>query len=145
MAYRNRSARPHGSSLRKRRSIRPLVENLEIRLVLSQVPLAVPTNALAGASITSLVSSSDGLVSYPLANGGTALMLSSGDTGPLAVNGQNTSQPASARHPFAGDCQPHPRPRPGRLPLTIRRNTAGPDWPVRLHSRSRSSQRTEST
>ena len=95
MAYRKRSARPHGSSLRKRRSIRPLVENLEIRLVLSQVPLAVPTNALAGASITSLVSSSDGLVSYPLANGGTTLMLSSGDTGPLAVNGQNTSQPAS--------------------------------------------------
>ena len=95
MAYRNRSARPHGSSLRKRRSIRPLVENLEIRLVLSQVPAAVPTNALAGASITSLVSSSDALVPYPLANGGTTLMQNSGDLGPLAVDGQNTSQPTS--------------------------------------------------
>ncbi len=75
MASRKRAIRPLGATHRKHRSVRPLLEDLEVRLVLTQGP-------------------STGLVSYPLASGGTALMLSMGATGLLANDGTIGSQSA---------------------------------------------------
>jgi hypothetical protein len=79
MASRKRSLRPLGVSRRRQRSVRPLLEDLEVRLVLAQVP------------------GSD-LVSYPLVHGGTALMLASGATitKPLENGNPIAPQPAQA-------------------------------------------------
>ena len=79
MSSRKRSLRPLSFPRRRQRSVRPLLENLEVRIVLSQSP------------------GSD-LVSYPLAHGGTALMEGSGATAtqPLANGEPIVSQPAAA-------------------------------------------------
>jgi hypothetical protein len=83
MSSRKRSQRSLIASQRKRRSILPLVENLENRLVLSA---SQPVGALAAAA-----ADGSGLVQFPLANGGTAWMLGSGSPGLLANQGQGSS------------------------------------------------------
>ena len=107
MASRKRSVRLFVSSRRKRRSILPLLENLENRLVLSvsqstvplassstvsqsTAPLALASNLPADAAAAWL-SGGSGLVAFPLANGGTAWMLGAGSSGPLVNQGQGSS------------------------------------------------------
>src|SRR6516165_7218493 len=84
MASRKRSRRPLGSPRRKRRSLRPLLENLEPRLVLAQgtAPLLSP-DLLAGSGIAPWLSLGTGLQPVSLVHGGTAWMLAPGSSGPL--------------------------------------------------------------
>jgi hypothetical protein len=98
MASRKRPRRNLGSLRRKRWSILPLLENLENRLVLSQgippLPLMTP-NFLAGSGAASWLPPENGLVTIPLANGGTAQMLKPGASGPLTPGSPVSSNGAS--------------------------------------------------
>ena len=75
MASRKRSRRPLHSPHRKRRSLRPLLENLEDRVVLSIGNAAlVPPNLLhsSGSGASLILAPENGLIPVPLASGGTA-------------------------------------------------------------------------
>ncbi len=73
MASRKRSRRPAGSLRRIRRSVLPLLENLEDRLVLSLgTSTVVPPNLVSpGGSGAALLGPDNGLVPIALAHGGT--------------------------------------------------------------------------
>ncbi|HZW30421.1 MAG TPA: hypothetical protein VFF52_06900, partial [Isosphaeraceae bacterium] len=83
MASRKRTRRPLGPARRKRRSLRPLLENLENRLVLSQGNSLLPSGlaSLAGSSAASWLAPEPGRVPVPLANGGTAWLQAPGALG----------------------------------------------------------------
>src|SRR5262245_32092143 len=84
MAARKRSRRPLGSPRHKRRSLGPLLENLENRLVLAQgTPPLLPSGVLAGSGVAPWLSLGTGLQPVPLAHGGTAWMLAPESSGPL--------------------------------------------------------------
>ncbi len=96
MASRKRRTRPLASPRRKRRSTLPILENLESRIVLSQV---LPPNPNATGSLSLLPSPHDGLVPYPLASGGMGWLSMPGATGSLAGGQAGSSGTGSGTTP----------------------------------------------
>ncbi len=92
MAFRKRHRRPLSSPRRNRRSVLPLLESLEDRLVLSlgAPPLGYPIPGGSGAA--AVLSPESGLVPFPLAHGGTAWMLAPGSAAPQVPPGPGPSQ-----------------------------------------------------
>jgi hypothetical protein len=100
MALRKRPRRPLSSPRRNRRSVLPLLESLEDRLVLS---LGVPALAYpipGGSGAAAVLSPESGLVPFPLAHGGTAWLLAPGSTGSQPPAGPGSSQGTTAPTPL---------------------------------------------
>ena len=143
MASRKRSRRPLGSPHRKRRSLLPLLENLENRLVLSQGirSAGAPQHRRASPRPAPLpgLAPDNGLVPVPLASGGTAWMqrrrprdCCAGQPGLIAGGAVRTRRNRPVR--FRRD----PRQSPGRLPLRVGpQPSRSPAPPATSRSRSR--------
>ena len=107
MASRKRSRRPLHSSQRKRRYLRPLLENLEDRVVLSFSHSAlVPPNLLGlgspGASLGQ--TPENGLIPVPLTNGGTVWLQGPKGSGlklpPSTASHRGANPPSQQPAPF---------------------------------------------
>jgi hypothetical protein len=131
MASRNssriqRSRRSLGSPRRKRRSLLPLLETLEHRLVLSVRPPIVPPGlaGLATAGDASRLAVHDGLVPVTLADGGTAWLEATGTSGPRlpSISGSSTGVTPPSGRPIRSD----PGAILGHLPVSSPFETAVP-------------------
>ena len=137
MASRRRSRRPFHSS-----HFRPLLESLEDRSSSRRVPLrsCPPTCWALGEASASLlaVTSNNGLVPVPLANGGTAWLQGPGALGlktPASSGSPGAPAAVAAADPVRS--RRHPRQPPGRLPVRVERTPADAAPPATSRSRSR--------
>ena len=104
MASRKRSRRFNSSLHSRRRYIRPFLENLEYRLVLSSAthPVVVANNtSLAAPGAASRLAPDIGLVPVPLVHGGTSWLYTPGALGlqPRASSGSPHGTTAPSRQP----------------------------------------------